>query len=91
MFIRTARSRLDAFAPATAQKNINLRILFDVAVPVPPIEEQARIVAELSRYESIIDKAESDVEGGFHRSRGLRRSVLRDAFSGRLDPARHVA
>ena len=91
MFIRTARSRLDAFAPATAQKNINLRILSDVAVPVPPIEEQARIVDELSRYQSIIDKAETAVEGGFHRSRGLRRSVLRDAFAGRLDPASHVA
>ena len=91
MFIRTARSRLDAFAPATAQKNINLRILSGVAVPVPPIEEQARIVAELSRYQSIIDKAESAVEGGFHKSRSLRRSVLRDAFAGRLDPARYVA
>lgn len=35
-FIRTAKSNLEQYAPATAQKNINLEILGSVAVPLPP-------------------------------------------------------
>ena len=42
-FIRTAREDLDRYAPATAQKNINLEILSQVAVPLPPQAEQQKI------------------------------------------------
>jgi len=45
------RERAHRFAPATAQKNINLAILNDVAVPVPTVEEQ----------DVIIDRLEADL------------------------------
>jgi type I restriction enzyme S subunit len=48
LFLRTARADLDRFAPATAQKNINLAILNDVAVPVPPLAEQDEIVERVT-------------------------------------------
>jgi len=47
-FFRTAKSELEAFAPATAQKNINLETLRCMRVPRPPVEEQAEIVARLT-------------------------------------------
>src|SRR5207248_9312825 len=41
-FIRTAKSDLLEYAPATAQKNINVAILSAVLIPLPPIAEQRR-------------------------------------------------
>jgi type I restriction enzyme, S subunit len=46
-FMETARTQLVAFAPATAQKNINLEILGSLAIPVPPLGEMRRIVARV--------------------------------------------
>ena len=45
--MRTAKADLLAFAPATAQKNINLDILMQVLIPLPPLAEQHRIVAKV--------------------------------------------
>lgn len=44
IFIRTAKSNLEEFAPSTAQKNINLGILEELWVPLPPLNEMERIV-----------------------------------------------
>ena len=46
-FMKTAKSDLLKFAPATAQKNINLGILETVAVPLPPLEEMESIVSKV--------------------------------------------
>lgn len=46
-FMETAKTHLNEFAPATAQKNINLEILEALLVPVPPLEEMSRVVTRL--------------------------------------------
>ena len=46
-FMETARTRLIAFAPATAQKNINLEVLGSLLIPLPPACEMGRIVARV--------------------------------------------
>ncbi len=79
-FIRTARDRLDRFASATAQKNINLEVLEAVAIPTPPLAEQARIVAEVDRHLSIIREVEAEVDTNLHRAQALRESVLQKSF-----------
>ena len=43
-FLRTARDELTAFAPATAQKNINLETLSRIQLPMAPLDEQREIV-----------------------------------------------
>ena len=80
-FIRTARDRLDRFASATAQKNINLEVLEAVAIPTPPLAEQARIVAEVDRLLSIIREVEAEVDANLQRAQALRQSTLSSAFS----------
>ena len=83
-FIRTAREKLERFAPATAQKNINLEVLEAVAIPLPPLAEQHRIVAEIDRRLSLIHEVEAQVDANLKRAERLRQTVLRSTFSGRL-------
>ena len=80
-FIRTARDRLDRFASATAQKNINLEVLEAVAIPTPPLAEQARIVAEVERHLSIIREVEAEVDANLKRALALRQATLAKAFA----------
>lgn len=46
-FMETAKAHLIEFAPATAQKNINLEVLGTLLVPLPPLAEMRRIVARV--------------------------------------------
>ena len=55
-------------------------------VPLPPTEEQRRIVAEVERQFSFIEACERAIDVGLARSAGLRRSVLKAAFEGKLVP-----
>ncbi|OOV07098.1 hypothetical protein RF819_10485 [Rhodoferax fermentans] len=49
LFVETAKADLLAFAPATAQKNINLEILSSLLIPLPPLNELARIVTRVTQ------------------------------------------
>ncbi len=81
LFIRTAKGGLERFAPATAQKNINLEVLEAVAIALPPIGEQRRIVAEVERRLSLLREAEAQVNANLQRPERLRQSILKNAFS----------
>jgi type I restriction enzyme S subunit len=85
-FVRTAKRDLDRYAPATAQKNINLEILNNLAVPLPPAEEQEQIRASLDAAFSTIDSLEQTCLMGRTRSASLRQSILKSAFTGQLVP-----
>ena len=66
--------------------SINLSVLSGFPVPLPPLAEQRRIVAEVERRLSVIQQAESTVEVNLTRAERLRQSILKQAFSGRLVP-----
>jgi type I restriction enzyme S subunit len=83
-FIRTAKEKLAQFAPATAQKNINLDVLQKVAIPFPPLAEQTRIVAEVERRLSVAEELEAVVSANLQRATRLRQSILQKAFIGEL-------
>jgi type I restriction enzyme S subunit len=83
-FIRTAREKLEQFAPATAQKNINLEVLKTVVIPLPPLGEQHRIVTEIDRCLSILRGTKILVDSNLQRAKRTCQSILQNAFSGRL-------
>ncbi len=85
-FIRTARGELDRYAPATAQKNINLEILGNVAIPLPPHAEQVEIMSRASQLISNADNLEAELERQVRIAQKLRQSTLKSAFEGRLVP-----
>jgi type I restriction enzyme S subunit len=85
-FLCTVQKYLEAYAPATAQKNINLETLSEVAVPLPPPAEQEQIVALVEERLSQIDSAEKTIDAELIRSKRLRQSILKRAFEGQLVP-----
>ena len=85
-FIRTAKADLQRFAPATAQKNINLDTLSVVAVPIPPVEEQSEIVKEVQSVFARADRLEADAAQAQALLDRFEASILARAFSGELVP-----
>ena len=83
-FIRTIQADLAAFAPATAQKNINLETLSMVHVPCPPLEEQTEVVRQIELAFGRIDKIVSESERANQLLERLDRSILAKAFGGEL-------
>ncbi len=73
------RQATDA-ATGTAQLTVPLAGLRRIAVPLPPLTEQHRIVAEVDRRLSIVREIEADVEANLKRAQALRRAVLARAF-----------
>jgi type I restriction enzyme, S subunit len=55
-------------------------------VPIPPLAEQAQIVAEVDRRLSVADAAETQVEHALQRAARLRQAILKRAFEGKLVP-----
>ncbi len=55
-------------------------------IPLPPTQEMKFIVEEVERRLSVVDKLEATVEANLKQAGGLRRSILKRAFSGGLVP-----
>ena len=68
------------------QANVNGTKLAAMPVPLPPLEEQKRIVAEVEERLSVIDAMRASIERAERRSASLRRSILERAFRGELVP-----
>ena len=73
-------------ASSAGQHNVSLSLIHRMAVPVPPLAEQHRIVAEVERRLSVIQQAETAVEASVQRAERLRQSILKRAFAGELVP-----
>lgn len=86
MYIRTVRADLERFAPATAQKNINLEVLSVVPVPVVPIGERRELVRLLRASMASIDAFGSAIEAANTEVSQLDQSILAKAFRGELVP-----
>ena len=53
-------------------------------MPLPPVAEQRRIVAEVERRLSVVDDLGMAVAANLRRAAGLRQAILKRAFEGKL-------
>jgi type I restriction enzyme S subunit len=75
------REWIEAHAATSAgQHNVSMTVLAKAAIPVPPVAEQARIVAEVDRHLSIIREVEAEVDSNLQRAKALRQAALAKAF-----------
>jgi type I restriction enzyme, S subunit len=80
-FIRTAKANLLEYAPATAQKNINLGILNAVLIPLPPLTEQHRIVTRIDELMVLCDRLEIQISNTQIDSHQLLESLIQKTLS----------
>ena len=74
--------RLWAFAPATAQKNINLDTLENLVVPYCGKVEQDEVEQEIESRMSVCDDIDRTIELFLQQAEALRQSILKKAFEG---------
>jgi len=71
-------------ASATTLPILNKSKFEALAIPIPPLAEQTRIVAEVERRLSVVEELEAAVSANLQRASRLRHSILQKAFTGRL-------
>jgi type I restriction enzyme S subunit len=81
------RLEIESRAASTAgQYNLNLKALRSLRVPLPPLDEQRRIVGRVEEQLSAINALRAAIARAHRRSASLRRAVLERAFHGELVP-----
>jgi type I restriction enzyme, S subunit len=80
----STRRQADACATGTAQMTVPLSGLRRIHIPVPSLDEQRRIAAELEGRDALIDHLSAEIQQNSRRSVSLRSSILAAAFSGQL-------
>ncbi len=78
------RDQLEKFIYGAGRPHLSFEQLRSVCVPLPSLEEQALIMDRVSEAFEKIRAVEHICLSELTRSKGLRQSVLKDAFSGRL-------
>ncbi|MCP5289135.1 MAG: restriction endonuclease subunit S [Burkholderiaceae bacterium] len=74
--------RIERTSKATAgQFNVQVSTCRKLVLPLPPLGEQARIVAEVDRRLSIVREVEAEVDANLKRAQALRQAVLARAFA----------
>jgi type I restriction enzyme S subunit len=79
-FLELNYEEMRKVASGGVQPNLNLSLVRAVCVPLPPLSEQARMVAEVDRHLSIIREVEAEVDASLQRAQTLRISSLANAF-----------
>ncbi len=67
-------------------KHLSSKTVQDLPIPLPPLLEQQRIVESVEAAFSRVDALEATIQGILERVGVFRRSVLAEAFAGRLVP-----
>ena len=80
-FLRTAKQHLEQFAPATAQKNINLDVLQKTLVPLPPSTEIARIVQKVDELMNLCDQLKERLNQTSETRHQLAEAVVEGALN----------
>lgn len=77
--------KMKSKAKATAgQFNLTLEICRDIQIPIPPIEEQKKVVYNIETKLSQQQKISDTVDLALQQAEAMRQSILKKAFEGQL-------
>lgn len=80
------RARTVSIVHGIGRPRLNLGEVKALILPLPPLSEQHRIVAEVERRLSVIDELEATIAANLKRAERLRQAILKRAFEGKLVP-----
>ena len=83
-FLTTLQQQLDSKANAAAQKNINLKILSEIKIPVPTLDKQNNIVKQINEIDRLAVKVKAEISEKIAKMQQLKASILDSAFKGEL-------
>jgi len=76
LMMRAQKKHLNDIAPQMAQKNINIEILKSIKVPIPPLAEQQRLIAEVEVLEKNIAAAQTTIAAAPARKQAIMQRYL---------------
>ncbi|HEX7516308.1 MAG TPA: restriction endonuclease subunit S [Chthoniobacterales bacterium] len=76
------RRRTKGLVHGVGRPRLNLGEIKSIVLPLPPLGEQTRIVAEVERRLSVVEELEAVVSANLQRATRLRQSILQSAFRG---------
>ncbi|HLM54390.1 MAG TPA: restriction endonuclease subunit S [Pseudoxanthomonas sp.] len=79
-FLLASRSRLDSLGTGATFKELSAGALRSFQIPLPPLEEQKRIVAVLDQAFAALDRARANVEENMKAAEGLLQGALDASF-----------
>ncbi len=83
-FLRAFENSIAGKGTGTTFNAITGDQLRDFEIPLPPLAEQRRIVAEVEHRLSVADEVARTVEQSLAQAQRLRQSILKKAFEGKL-------
>ena len=81
---KTGQDQFKELQRGATKVGLGLDDIKSVNVPIPPIEEQKAILAEVDRRLSVTEELEATIETSLKRAERLRQTILQQAFSGGL-------
>ena len=81
--------RLEKLFTGSTVKHFTRESFIKLAVPLPPLREQYRIISEVERRLSVNEEMELAVDANIMRSERLRQAVLQRAFEGKILSKNH--
>lgn len=80
-FLKSSAKEIDSIGTGTTFREVSGSVLKKILFPLPPLEEQKRIVAKVDQLMQLCDQLESQVQDNQKNAEGLMNAVLREAFA----------
>lgn len=84
------RKKLESWAYGAGKPGLSLEQVRALPIALPPLAEQARIVAEVERHLTIIYELEAEVDRNLKRAAAMGRSILANAFGNPLEASSSI-